>query len=152
MAFIERCHACKNHITFHNSKPWLQVVEKKKSLHILIKENNTGGFSHILWQICWLGICDSREDSAVWRAACNRQVFSLPPHPKQALTLNSACRAICVTNAHNVSQSNLLVVKPWAVKFLSAVVISVVMILQREMITEQHKASLTILDCTLCLP
>lgn len=64
--FIESCHAYRDHITFHNSQVWLQVVEKK-CLHILIKENNTGVIPHILWQICSLGSWDSWEDSDVWQ-------------------------------------------------------------------------------------
>lgn len=40
----------------HYSAVWLQ-----KRLYILIKENNIVGTSHILKQIHWVAICDSRE-------------------------------------------------------------------------------------------
>lgn len=45
-------------------------------------------------------------------AATDRSSLFHLVYPKQTLTLNSACRPICIINADNESQSNLLVAKP----------------------------------------
>lgn len=49
--------------------------------------NKSGGFSHILWWIDWLDICDSREDTAVLPTRCDTQVFSAPAHIQSKLWL-----------------------------------------------------------------
>lgn len=118
IAFIESCPACRNHITFHNSQVWLQVVGEEK--RILIKEKwYCGLFSYPLTDLLVRHLWQQGGLSCVAGWLQQTGLFSSTSYPKQTLTLNSACQPICVINADNVSQSNLLVAKPWAVKFVS---------------------------------
>lgn len=57
----------------------LMIARGRKRCARLIKENKSGGFSHILWRIDWLDICDSRGGGQLCRkpAATHRYFLFL---------------------------------------------------------------------------
>lgn len=109
--------------------------EKKLSSLFPVKDDNDGCFSHKVWWMCWLGIRDGPEDSAVRRGRGGRHLFSASLRSKRKLLfLEMYAKLICWgrTGAANLG--------------------SFLQICQEGRTSEQLKTPLTYVGCTFLLP